>query len=408
MVTVEVPEGYYIQHIKYELYPTKEQAAFIDRCIDTSRFVYNWALGFILDWRVEYLNGNDPDKYINEFPGKYTIQREFTKLRNDPNYSFLKELPHISMRNAVDNAYNSISMYLKGICKYPKYKTKKHSKKSFKTRFDTMYFDKDKVKIEGCSKIDIKVNTGKLSTDKIIYYNPTITKDNTGRYWISCGYKAKKKINPIIPEYETKMPLGIDLNVKKRFVFSNGKVIMEPNVIRLENRCKRAQRKNRKDINRRKHLEKTNPDSKDCQISNRAHKRELKFSRLSKKLNNVEINCINQAASYVVKQNPAYVVMEHLEVKSMFTGKHSGKKLGRAKFYEAKIRIKNKCEQYNIPFVEADRQFPSSQLCSGCGHRQRIGKLRIYNCPVCGLSIDRDLNAAINLSRYQFYERMGK
>ena len=117
----------------------------------------------------------------------------------------------------------------------------------------------------------------------------------------------------------------------------------------------------------------------------------------------MEINCINQAAAYVIKQNPAYVVMEHLEVKSMMHGKHSGKKLGHAKFYEAKVRIKHKCEQYNIPFVEADRQFPSSQLCSRCGNRHRIGKTREYICPICGLHIDRDLNAAINLSKYKVY-----
>ena len=403
MVTVKIPDGYYMQHVKYEMYPNEMQAEFIDRCINTSRFVYNWALGFINDWRVEFLNDADPEIYINEFPGKYTVQREFTKLRNNPDYAFLKDLPHISARNAVDNACNSISMYKKGICKYPKYKTKKNSKLAYKTRFDTMYFHEDKVKIEGCSRIDLKINTGKHSTDNIVYYNPTITKDNTGRYWISCGYLSKKKINPIIPNSEVKKPLGIDLNVKKRFVFSNGEVIWEPNAHRLENRYKRAQRRNRKDINRRLRLEKTNPESKDCQISKRARKRELNLSRLSKKLNNVEINCINQAAAYVIKQNPAYVVMEHLEVKSMMPDKYSGKKLGRAKFYEAKVRIKHKCEQYNIPFIEADRQFPSSQLCSCCGNRQHIGKSRKYICPICGLEIDRDLNAAINLSKYKVY-----
>ena len=70
--------------------------------------------------------------------------------------------------------------------------------------------------------------------------------------------------------------------------------------------------------------------------------------------------------------------------------------------YDFKLKMKYKCEFCGIDFVEADRYYPSSKLCSCCGSIKKDLKLkdRVYKCS-CGLSIDRDLNASINLSKYK-------
>ena len=64
--------------------------------------------------------------------------------------------------------------------------------------------------------------------------------------------------------------------------------------------------------------------------------------------------------------------------------------------------MKYKCERVGITFIQADRYFPSSKLCSRCGavKKDLTLKDRVYFCKECGFIIDRDYNAAINLMKY--------
>ena len=61
-----------------------------------------------------------------------------------------------------------------------------------------------------------------------------------------------------------------------------------------------------------------------------------------------------------------------------------------------------KCKHHGIELIKADKYYPSSQICSNCGNRQKIGSRKTYICPVCGLRINRDINAAINLEKYYY------
>ena len=67
-----IPEGYYIKSQKIKIYPTKDQAEFIDRCINTSRFIHNWALNFIYNWHINYIIDADDD-HLKEYPSKYDM-----------------------------------------------------------------------------------------------------------------------------------------------------------------------------------------------------------------------------------------------------------------------------------------------------------------------------------------------
>ena len=86
----------------------------------------------------------------------------------------------------------------------------------------------------------------------------------------------------------------------------------------------------------------------------------------------------------------------------MIKNKYLAKEIQEQCFYEFISQMKYKCEEYGIEFIQADRFYPSSKTCSCCGNIKKDLKLsdRIYKCNECGLIIDRDFNAALNLERY--------
>ena len=103
-----------------------------------------------------------------------------------------------------------------------------------------------------------------------------------------------------------------------------------------------------------------------------------------------------------MKTKPCKVVMETLNIKGMMKNRHLSKAIAKQKLYDFKSKLQYKCEKHDIDFIETDKWFPSSKLCSSCGAIKQDLKLsdRVYKCE-CGLAIDRDFNASINLSRYK-------
>ena len=131
-------------------------------------------------------------------------------------------------------------------------------------------------------------------------------------------------------------------------------------------------------------------------------KLEKQIRLIHRRLSNIRLNYIHQITTKIVKTKPSRVVMEDLNIKGMMKNKHLSKTVAEQCLYDFKMKMKYKCEFYGIEFVEADRYYPSSKLCSCCGSIKKDLKLkdRIYKCS-CGLNINRDYNASINLSRYK-------
>jgi putative transposase len=130
-------------------------------------------------------------------------------------------------------------------------------------------------------------------------------------------------------------------------------------------------------------------------------KQEKRIRLLHRKLANTRNNHIHQVTSSIVKTKPSNIVIEDLNVSGMMKNKHLSKAIAEQKLHDFKVKLSYKCEKNGIVLVEADRWFPSSKMCSSCGILKKDLKLsdRVYVCS-CGLSMDRDLNASINLSRY--------
>lgn len=164
---------------------------------------------------------------------------------------------------------------------------------------------------------------------------------------------------------------------------------------REERRLKRVQRQ----ISRKYEINKQG--NKYVKTKN-IEKLERKEKLIYRHLTNIRQNHIHQSTATIIKEKPYQIVMEDLNVSGMMKNKHLSKAISNQGFYEFIRQMKYKCEFTGIEFVQADKFYPSSKTCSKCGNIKYNLKLkdRVYKCECCGLEIDRDFNASINLMNY--------
>lgn len=365
---------------KVRLYPTEEQEKKMWQSVGTARFIYNWTLS---KQQANYKQGG---KFISD----NDLRKEITQLKKTE-LSWLNEVSNNVAKQAVKDACEAYKRFFKGLAERPRFKSKKKSKPSF-------YNDTSKLKVNAKSvlleKIGwIKIKPNQIPTSPCRYTNPRISYD--GKYWyLSVGIEQEQ------PQVElTDEVIGIDVGVKDLAICSNGMVFKNINktrvIKRLEKRLRRLQRK----VSRKYQL---NKQGKEYVKTSNIIKLEKQIKLLHRKLANIRVNHLHQATNKIVKTKPSKIVMETLNIKGMMKNKHLSKAIAQQCVYEFKRQIKYKCEWLGIVFVEADKWYPSSKLCSRCGHKKEKLSLseRTYTCECCGIVIDRDYNASINLSKY--------
>lgn len=390
----------YMKGYKIRIYPTESQALVIDKRIDISIAIYNWTIEQEKNQYELYLDGKSNKKFLSY----YDLINLFTKFRNEN--PWVKEIPHGTGCKAIQRAFNAFKMFFKTSNRFPKFKSKKHlRKKSFGIRHDTVYFNDNMLRIEGFPKgemIYTKWHSGFSNNyydeNRLHYYNPVITKDNLGRYYISFSLIANKKSLNI--NFDINNPIGIDLNVKDRFVCSNGYRSGSPDLTKLKNRLSKAERAVQLDIERnKKEARNKSLEYSSIERSKRACKRLDKRRKIANKISNIVENFIQNETNKIVNMKPTTIVMEDLSVNDMDKNHNVSKNIHYSNFSRCIQVMRNKCNKYNIPFMTANKNFPSSQLCSNCGSRKKIFTQKVYKCPICGMEMDRDFNAAINLMK---------
>lgn len=379
-----------LRGFKIKIYPTEDQKIFLNKQIELSRWVYNWAL--------------EEENKEFEKTGKYIALKDLIE-RFDLVYaaeSWLNE--NIAKRsceivlNHVDHAYKS---FFKGFTKHPKFKSKKYSKKSFEVRNESnaFYFKGTKVRISGLpfgDMIECKNNPiPKGIDDDVLYYRITITFDGYC-YWLSLNTEVDKSYlkNHKPTNYENDI-IGIDVGIRKTAVLSNGKEYTLPHrkLKILNNRCRKLKSRIAKMSNART---KHNMDIP----SKNEEKLRFKEYQTRNRIYNIKHSFAHEMTTEIANMYPKKIVMEDLSIKTLKKMKHFAKS-NPGILYDIRVMMKYKCEDRGIEFELADKSFPSSQICSQCGYRKtNIGSKKIFICDCCGLRIDRDLNAAINLSRY--------
>ena len=361
------------------LYPNELEEKKLWQSVGTARFIYNWTLA---RQEENYKNGG---KFISDS----ILRKEITKLKKNE-LSWLNEVSNNIAKQAVKDACNAYKRFFKGLSNKPKFKTRKRSKKSF-------YNDNVKLKVKEGNLVLIE-KVGWIKTNEqlpigVKYTNPRISYDN--KYWyISVGIEREE-----IKEELTYISLGIDLGLKNLAICSDGTIYKNINktyvVKKIENRLKRLQRQ----VSRK--YEK-NKKGKEYVKTKNIIKLEKKIQQIHRKLANIRNNYLHQTTTSIVKTKPYRIVIEDLAVSNMMKNKHLSDAIRKQGFYEFKRQLEYKCKFRGIELVVADRFYPSSKTCSQCGEIKKDLKLkdRIYKCS-CGLNIDRDLNASINLSNYK-------
>ncbi len=125
----------------------------------------------------------------------------------------------------------------------------------------------------------------------------------------------------------------------------------------------------------------------------------LKVQKLHHRLDCIRTDYINQVISELVKTKPAWITFENLNISGMMKNRHLSKAIVKQKFFAFRTKITAKCMEYGIELRLVDRFYPSSKTCHHCGSIKSDLKLsdKIYICPACGYTADRDFNASLNL-----------
>lgn len=135
--------------------------------------------------------------------------------------------------------------------------------------------------------------------------------------------------------------------------------------------------------------------------TNNIEKLEKKIAKTDKTLSNIRKTYNHQISREIVDMKPQMIVMEDLNIKGMMKNRHLSRAIQQQNIYQLKTFVKYKAESKGTKFVEAPRNYKSTQICSKCGavHTMNLSQ-RIYKCNVCGHIEDRDLNSAHNLQNY--------
>lgn len=387
---------------KVELKPTKQQIQKINQSLSVCRWLYNSYIAKNqslyqdyesgkLDKKKAFISANEFDKYINN------------EVKILDEYKWINDCGSKARKKVICNAELSFKKFFKGQAQFPKFKKKGKSKVS-------LYFPKNNKTDWKIERHRINVPTLKWIRLKEFGYIPTNAKvirgtitEQAGRYYVSivCEVDKCKDHNPRTDA------IGIDIGLKNFAIISNGVIKKNINktssVKKLEKKLKREQRR----LSRKyESLKKQNKNRKGDATRQNIRKQIVKVQRLYQRLTNIRIDYINKCVAEIIGQKPSSITIEDLNVKGMMKNRHISKVVAQQKFYEFRVKLTNKCKQNDIELRVVDRWYPSSKLCSCCGSIKKDLKLkdRIYVCKECGIVIDRDLNASINLREAKTYK----
>ena len=379
-----------IKTYKVRLEPNNKQHARMLQFAGAARYAYNWALA---QEKEAYELGND-------FISDNELRKLFTK--HKAGNVWLYNISNDVTAQAIKDAVIAYSNFFKGRAKLPRFKTKKKSRPAFYQNCFKIKATETHIKLEKISNSrrlnKQKLNWIKLSEKSRIpiisegYLNPRITFN--GLHWyVSVGVELPDKTTKPIND-----GIGIDLGIKDLAVCSDKHTYKNINKTDRVKRLEKSRRRKQRQISRKYELNKNG--DKYVKTKNIV-KAELALLKLNHKLTNIHNDYIHKVTTDIVKREPSFIVIEDLNVSGMLKNKHLSKSVQEQNFYKFRELLTYKAEQAGIELIIADRFYPSSKTCSHCGSIKSDLKLkdRVFKCNSCGLEIDRDLNASLNLYR---------
>jgi len=379
-----------LKAIKIRLYPNKSQEMRINSLLGSYRFVFNQSLAYK---KQRY----ETDKSNTSFSdlGKYF----HGNLRND--YEWLKEHNTKVLKQSIINLETAYKNFFKQGRGFPKFKSKHDEQKA---RFPqeavaSKTFDEVQSKLNLTKTINgINFECSKRDKD-YLYKNKTgiksitIIRKKCGHYYASIlidGDLLRVMNEPV------NHSVGIDLGIKTLLTLSNGETIDNPKWIRTSEE---------KLIRLQKRL------SKKQKGSNNRYKAKIKLARLHEKIKNQKNDFLHNITTRLVNENQV-ICLEDLNVSGMLKNHKLAKAIQELSLGEMRRQIEYKSAWHGREVMFVDRFYPSSKTCSCCGWKNVNLTLadREFICEGCGLIIDRDENAALNIEHegMRLYNMIGQ
>ena len=370
-----------IKSFKTELDLNHNQRVLCSKHAGTSRYAYNWGLAetqAVLDHNKD--NPNDKKK----FPSAIDLKKRFVKEikeNNDWTYEVSKDVPQEALRSLITAWKRCFDKKLKS--GPPNFKNKNHDQDSFYLEHKDIEINGKYIKLPKFGWVKSHELLPEIKRGKSGIANVVISL-KAGRWYISYKvYNQPSKIKDI----EKKPAIAADLGIKTLVTLSDGVTFVTPKekIKKKKRQLKREQRK----------LEKKAKGSKNRE------KQKIKVQKKYQDITNIKKDNIHKITTYMAK-NHSQVFIEDLNVKGMMQNHNLAASLAEAGFGEMNRQLKYKCEWYGSELIIISRWFPSSKMCSKCLNINKDLQLsdRIYKCINCGIEIDRDLNAAINILNY--------
>lgn len=361
-----------IKSYKYRLYPNKQQCILLEKHFGSCRFVYNTILNL---HNILYLSHG-------EIWDKYKYIRFLTLLKNRDELSWLKEVNSTSLQQSIFDLDHAFRNFFKRRVKYPVFKSKNKSKKSFRvySRIKAN-FDINKIFIAKFRE-GIKCKFSRIFKGKI--KNATVLMTKTGKYYISIVVDDCVDIENIKNKSNKFNSIGIDVGLINFVTFSDGYKIKS---LDLNKYIKKIDKLNHK-------------LSKKKKGSNNREKIKTKLLKLYEKVSNIKKDFLHKLSKSIVDKNHIdYIFIEDLNIKCMMKNHGISRSIALASWYQFFTYLKYKAENKGKYVIQIDRYFPSSKLCSICGYKNDTLMLvdREWVCPNCKTKHDRDINAAINI-----------
>lgn len=369
-----------IRAYKTELKPTRRQAETLLRFCNASRVLHNWALGR----RKEAYEAGDKLT-------RYDQQKEYTLIRKEL-IAWADDLPRKSMDFAlieVEEAYDHFFRRLKTVkvgkdAGFPKFKAKDRTTPSF--RYRHWKAKPDAVYVTNIGWIRLK-ERDYIPTCDIQGVYATVS-CRAGRWYISCTGRVEAEF----PE-PTDLAIGVDPGVVRLATLSDGTTYENPEY--LEQHLRKLARLNR-ELSRRK-----------LGSSNR-QKTRAKLANLHAHIGNARNHTAHVATHDIVyNRRPGLIALENPHIDGMVEDKLLSRRLADASMGEMLRQLQYKGGWLGAEIVEIDPYYPSSRICSVCGHQNRLPASgnQIFKCEVCDFQAGGDLNAAINLRDVALKER---